>query len=173
MNRLISASLVRRPDCRSRRRSHAAVRTVESRRKRPLLIVGAGARTARLHVQDAAMRLWSRFGIPFVTTQMGKGVLGRGETRCSSATRRCPRAILCTAPSKRSGSDRQRRPRRRREAALLHGVGRGRSDPRQFLLSSGGRPGLFSSGRGRRATSPTASGKSTEKSDPARGPLGL
>ena len=68
---LIQASLVRRPTAEAKA-ILAAVRRIESA-KRPLLIIGAGAN--RKTTCNMLRDFISNFGIPFVTTQMGKGVI--------------------------------------------------------------------------------------------------
>jgi acetolactate synthase-1/2/3 large subunit len=68
---LIQASLVRRPTAEGKSIAAAIARI--QRAKSPLLVVGAGANrklTCRMLRQFV-----ERFGIPFVTTQMGKGVV--------------------------------------------------------------------------------------------------
>lgn len=68
---LIPASFVRRPIA-EERSVQAAVERIQ-RAKHPLLIVGAGANRKR--TCNMLRTLVDRFGIPFVTTQMGKGVI--------------------------------------------------------------------------------------------------
>ena len=65
------ASLVRRPTAETKA-IRAAVRRLE-RATHPLLVVGAGAN--RKLTSRMLRRFVSKFGMPFVTTQMGKGVL--------------------------------------------------------------------------------------------------
>ena len=80
---LIRASLVRRPTAETKA-VRAAVERIQNA-KHPLLIVGAGANrkmTCRM------LRIFvDKFGIPFVTTQMGKGVVDeRGPLFLGNAT---------------------------------------------------------------------------------------
>ena len=65
------ASLVRRPTAEQKSIAAAAKRL--ERAKHPLLVVGAGAN--RKLTSRMLRRFVVRFGVPFVTTQMGKGVL--------------------------------------------------------------------------------------------------
>ena len=68
---LIDASLVRRPTAEIKA-VRAAVQRIESA-KRPLLIIGAGANRK---ITCKALRAFvAEFNIPFITTQMGKGVV--------------------------------------------------------------------------------------------------
>jgi acetolactate synthase I/II/III large subunit len=68
---LISASLVRRPIA-EEKAIRAAIERIQ-RAQHPLLIVGAGAN--RKTTCKMLRRFVDQFGIPFVTTQMGKGVV--------------------------------------------------------------------------------------------------
>lgn len=68
---LLSASLVRRPTAEAKSIAAAVFRLEQARR--PVLVVGAAAN--RKQTSRMLRRLVSSFGIPFVTTQMGKGVL--------------------------------------------------------------------------------------------------
>ena len=68
---LISASLVRRPTA-EEKSIRAAVERIQAA-KDPLLIVGAGAN--RKMTCNMLRTFVDKFGIPFVTTQMGKGVV--------------------------------------------------------------------------------------------------
>ena len=73
-----TASLVRRPIAEAKSIASAVDRL--QRASHPLLVVGAGAnrkRTCRV-----LRRFVSKLGIPFVTTQMGKGVLDEREPLC-------------------------------------------------------------------------------------------
>ena len=75
---LLTASLVRRPTAEAKSIAAAVKRL--TRAKHPLLVVGAGANrklTCRM-----LRRCVSKFGIPFVTTQMGKGVLDERDPLC-------------------------------------------------------------------------------------------
>ena len=75
---LPTASLVRRPIAEAKSIASAVDRL--ERATHPLLVVGAGAnrkRTCRV-----LRRLVSKLGIPFVTTQMGKGVLDERDPLC-------------------------------------------------------------------------------------------
>ncbi len=71
----ITASRVRRPVAEEKAIA-AAVEAIEAAR-RPLLLIGAGAN--RKLTSKMLARLVGRTGIPFVTTQMGKGVVGDSE----------------------------------------------------------------------------------------------
>ncbi len=68
---LISASLVRRPIAEAKA-VRAAVERIQNA-KRPLLVVAAGAN--RKMTCNMLRRFVDNFGMPFVTTQMGKGVV--------------------------------------------------------------------------------------------------
>lgn len=68
---LIKRSEVRRPIAEEKSIA-AAVRRIEDA-KHPLLVIGAGANRKR--TCNMLRQLVDRFGIPFVTTQMGKGVI--------------------------------------------------------------------------------------------------
>ncbi len=68
---LIQASLVRRPIAEAKA-VRAAIERIQSA-KRPLLIIGAGAN--RKMTCKMLRTFVDEFGIPFVTTQMGKGVV--------------------------------------------------------------------------------------------------
>ena len=68
---LIRASLIRRPTAETKS-VKAAVSRIQSA-KHPLLIIGAGAN--RKLTSRMLRRFVDKFGIPFLTTQMGKGVL--------------------------------------------------------------------------------------------------
>ena len=68
---VIPASLMRRPIAETKSIQAAVNRLQKS--KRPLLIVGAGANRKRTCNQ--LRKFVDKFGIPFVTTQMGKGVV--------------------------------------------------------------------------------------------------
>ena len=72
------ASLVRRPIAETKSIA-AAVNRLE-RANHPLLVVGAGAN--RKATCRMLRRLVAKFGIPFVTTQMGKGVLDERDPLC-------------------------------------------------------------------------------------------
>ncbi len=75
---LPAASIVRRPTAEEKSITAAVERL--GRARRPLLVVGAGAnrkRTCRVLRAFVA-----KFGIPFVTTQMGKGVLDERDPLC-------------------------------------------------------------------------------------------
>ena len=90
--------------------------------RRPLLVIGAAARIARSPATSCGS--WSsRTGIPFVTTQMGKGVVD--ETR-SAVSRQCGAlgGRLRASRDRACRPDHQRRPRRHRKAAVLHEAGR-------------------------------------------------
>jgi len=67
----IPASLVRRPIA-EEKSIRGAIAQME-RSKRPLLVVGAG--TNRKRTCNTLRRFVETFGIPFITTQMGKGVI--------------------------------------------------------------------------------------------------
>ena len=72
------ASLVRRPIAEAKSITAAVTRL--ERANHPLLVVGAGANrkiTCRM-----LRRFVAKLGIPFVTTQMGKGVLDEGDPLC-------------------------------------------------------------------------------------------
>jgi acetolactate synthase-1/2/3 large subunit len=68
---VIPASLVRRPTAESKA-IRAAVQRIQAARH-PLLIIGAGAN--RKMTWKMLRNFVTKFGIPFVTTQMGKGVI--------------------------------------------------------------------------------------------------
>ena len=140
----IPASLSRRPAA-DAKAVRAAVKKIESA-KSPLLVIGAGANRAM------TSRMLGQFvektGIPFLTTQLGKGVLDEDNplfVGCAALS-----AGRLRAPGRRRGGrDHQRRPRRDREAAVLHAARRGGGDPRQ-LPQRGGGPGLLPADRGGR-----------------------
>lgn len=72
---IIPASLVRRPTAETKS-IKAAIERIE-KSKHPLLVVGAGAnRKLTCRMLRAFV---SKFGIPFVTTQMGKGVINEND----------------------------------------------------------------------------------------------
>jgi acetolactate synthase-1/2/3 large subunit len=80
---VIPASLVRRPIA-EEKSVRAAVERIQNA-KHPLLIVGAGAN--RKMTCNMLRTFVDRFGIPFVTTQMGKGVVDeRGPLFMGNAT---------------------------------------------------------------------------------------
>jgi acetolactate synthase-1/2/3 large subunit len=80
---VIPASLVRRPIA-EEKSVRAAVERIQNA-KHPLLIVGAGAN--RKMTCNMLRTFVDRFGIPFVTTQMGKGVIDeRGPLFMGNAT---------------------------------------------------------------------------------------
>ena len=79
---LQSASLVRRPTAESKAITAAVKRL--ARATQPLLVVGAGAN--RKTTCRMLRRFVSKFGIPFVTTQMGKGVLDERDPLCLGNT---------------------------------------------------------------------------------------
>lgn len=68
---LLPASYWRRPVAESKAVAHAAKTIAEARR--PLLMIGAGAN--RQTTSDCLRAFVDKLGIPFFTTQMGKGVL--------------------------------------------------------------------------------------------------
>ena len=75
---LPAASIVRRPTAEEKSITAAVERL--GRARRPLLVVGAGANRKRTcRVLRAFVE---KFGIPFVTTQMGKGVLDERDPLC-------------------------------------------------------------------------------------------
>jgi len=75
---LIMASLVRRPTA-ERKSIFAAIDRLQ-RAKSPLLVVGAGAN--RKLTCRVLRQFVETFGIPFVTTQMGKGVIDERDRLC-------------------------------------------------------------------------------------------
>ena len=77
----IIASQARRPVAEEKAIA-AAVEAVEAAR-RPLLLIGAGAN--RKLTSKMLARLVGRTGIPFVTTQMGKGVVGDSDSWLGTA----------------------------------------------------------------------------------------
>ena len=79
---LLSASLVRRPTAEAKSIAAAVSRFEQARR--PLLVVGAAAN--RKSTSRMLRRLVGSFGIPFVTTQMGKGVLDERDPLCLGNT---------------------------------------------------------------------------------------
>lgn len=79
---LLSTSLVRRPIA-EEKSIVAAVSRLEQARH-PLLVVGAGAN--RKQTSRMLRRLVSSSGIPYVTTQMGKGVLDERDALCLGNT---------------------------------------------------------------------------------------
>lgn len=80
---LIPASLVRRPIA-EEKSIQAAVKRIQAA-KHPLLIIGAGAN--RKMTCNMLRTFVDQFGIPFVTTQMGKGVVDeRGPLFLGNAT---------------------------------------------------------------------------------------
>ena len=79
---LLQGSLVRRPIAEEKSIAAAVSRLEHSRR--PLLVVGAGAN--RKQTSRMLRRLVSLSGIPYVTTQMGKGVLDERDPLCLGNT---------------------------------------------------------------------------------------
>jgi acetolactate synthase-1/2/3 large subunit len=114
------------------RPSPRAVEAIANAR-RPLLMVGAGAN--RKTTSKMLREFVAALGIPFFTTQMGKGVLDETGIRCGWAMPRCPTATSCTAPSTRR-LHHQCRPRRDREAAVLHAEGQAHRHPRQLFFTA-------------------------------------
>lgn len=109
---VIRPSLSRRPVVETKA-IHAAVDLIEGAR-RPILLVGAGAN--RKMTCKMLRAFVDRFEIAFVTTQMGKGVLEKAHL-----------------PRHRGGRPhRQRRPRHRREATVLHATRGHRGGARQL-----------------------------------------
>ena len=111
----LKRSHVRRPVA-DEKSIRAAVARIE-RAKSPLLVIGAGAN--RTMTSRMLPQFIEKTGIPFVTTQLGKGVVDE----------RNPKFLGCAALSSgdfvhravgRRRPDRQCRPRRDRKAALLH-----------------------------------------------------
>jgi acetolactate synthase-1/2/3 large subunit len=78
----LNGSLVRRPIAEEKSIAAAVSRLEQSRR--PLLVVGAGAN--RKQTSRMLRRLVSLSGIPYVTTQMGKGVLDERDPLCLGNT---------------------------------------------------------------------------------------
>lgn len=91
---LLVASQVRRPTAEIKS-IRAAVTIIEEAR-RPLLLIGAAAN--RKLTSKMLREFIDKTGIPFFTTQMGKGVVDE-RIHSSWATRPFPPAISCTAPS--------------------------------------------------------------------------
>jgi acetolactate synthase-1/2/3 large subunit len=79
---LLTSSLVRRPIAEEKSIVAAVSRLEQARR--PLLVVGAGAN--RKQTSRMLRRLVSSSGIPYVTTQMGKGVLDERDALCLGNT---------------------------------------------------------------------------------------
>ncbi len=79
---LLNTSLVRRPIAEEKSILAAVSRLGQARR--PLLVVGAAAN--RKQTCRMLRRLVGSFGIPFVTTQMGKGVLDERDPLCLGNT---------------------------------------------------------------------------------------
>lgn len=79
---LLNNSLVRRPIAEEKSIVAAVSRLEQARR--PLLVVGAGAN--RKQTSRMLRRLVGSSGIPFVTTQMGKGVLDERDALCLGNT---------------------------------------------------------------------------------------
>jgi acetolactate synthase I/II/III large subunit len=79
---LLNSSLVRRPVAEEKSIVAAVSRLEQARR--PLLVVGAGAN--RKQTSRMLRRLVSSSGIPYVTTQMGKGVLDERDALCLGNT---------------------------------------------------------------------------------------
>lgn len=71
----------------------AAVQAIE-KAKNPVLVIGAGAN--RKLCGRMLEQLVEKTGIPFLTTQMGKGVIDERHPS-SSAARRCPPGTSSTA----------------------------------------------------------------------------
>ena len=63
-----------------------------------MLVIGAGAN--RKMTSRMLLQFVEKTGIPFVTTQLGKGVIDETPPASSSAARRCRRAISSTARSR-------------------------------------------------------------------------
>ena len=76
------------------------------------------------------LQLIEKTGIPFITTQLGKGVIDETPPQVPRLRRAVGRRLRPPGDRGRR-PDRQCRPRRDREAALLHEAGRHRGDPRQ------------------------------------------
>jgi acetolactate synthase-1/2/3 large subunit len=79
---LLTSSLVRRPIAEEKSIVAAVSRLEQARR--PLLVVGAGAN--RKQTSRMLRRLVCSSGIPYVTTQMGKGVLDERDALCLGNT---------------------------------------------------------------------------------------
>ncbi|CAN5488334.1 acetolactate synthase large subunit [soil metagenome] len=73
----LKASLVRRPIAERKALDRAAVRIANA--KSPILVIGAGAN--RIRTSEMLARFVEETGIPFVTTQMGKGVVDESSDR--------------------------------------------------------------------------------------------
>ena len=67
------------------------------RRKRPLVMLGAGASRPRLAPASATSSAGTQ--LPFFTTQMGKGVVAGGAKPSTWAPRPSPNATTCTRRS--------------------------------------------------------------------------
>ena len=98
-----------------------------------MLLIGAGAN--RKLTCSMLHAFVDKTGIPFVTTQMGKGVVDERRSAvlgnaALSDDDFVHRAIELRRP------DYQRRPRRGRETAVLHGAATARGDPRELHLGA-------------------------------------
>ena len=138
-------SLVRRPVA-DEKSIRAAVKRIEQA-KSPILVIGAGANRKMTGRMLAAVRREDRHPVRHHPARQGRG--RRDRIRSSSAARRCRPATSCHRAIERGRPDHQRRPRRDREAAVLHAARRRRGDPRQLPLGRG-RSGLLPADRGDR-----------------------
>ena len=119
----------------------AAVEKLRAARS-PILVIGAGAN--RKMTAKVLKQLIDKTGIPFVTTQMGKGVVDERHPRflgnaALSAGDFVHRAVEAADLIVNVGHDVI-------EAAVLHGSRRYRGDPRELPFRRGG-PGVFPADR--------------------------
>ena len=136
-----------RPPPASPTRRRSAPRSRSSRRRKsPVLVIGAGAN--RKMTSRMLLQFIEKTGIPFVTTQLGKGVIDETPSEVPRLRGAVGRRFRPQGDRGRR-PDRQCRPRRDREAALLHEAGRHRGDPR-LDPHRRGRSGLFPADRGDR-----------------------